>query len=80
MQKLADIAHYNADRITVINGFYSFMNHLVIKSAENGFDKDNLNKITFVKNPLGYFDDFSRSVAKSSFWYLDTNTVVAIAN
>lgn len=56
------------------------MNHLVIKSAENGFDKDNLNKITFVKNPLGYFDDFSRSVAKSSFWYLDTNTVVAIAN
>ena len=35
--------------------------------------------VTFVKNLLEYSDDFSRSVAKNSLWYLDTNSVMTNA-
>ena len=62
----------NAERSTVINGAHSLINHLMIKSAGKiGYDTNNLHKVTFVKNLLEYSDDFSRSVAKDSFWYLD---------
>ena len=44
----------------------------MIKSAGKiVYDTNNLHKVTFVKNLLEYSDDFSRSVAKDSFWYLD---------
>jgi len=36
------------------------------------YDTDNLHLVTFVKNLLEYSDDYSRSVAKSFFWYSDT--------
>ena len=73
LQKLADgTAYADADRITVINGAHSLINHLTIKSAGKiVYDTNNLHKVTFVKNLLEYSDDFSRSVAKNSFWYLD---------
>ena len=62
----------NATRATVINGAHSLINHLMIKSAGKiVYDTNNLHKVTFVKNLLEYSDDFSRSVAKESFWYLD---------
>ena len=62
----------NATRSTVINGAHSLINHLMIKSAGKiVYDTNNLHKVTFVKNLLEYSDDFSRSVAKDSFWYLD---------
>ena len=62
----------NATRSTVINGAHSLINHLTIKSAGKiVYDTNNLHKVTFVKNLLEYSDDFSRSVAKDSFWYLD---------
>jgi len=35
--------------------------------------------LLFVKNLLEYSDDFSRSVAKASFWYLDTGTTAVDA-
>jgi len=35
--------------------------------------------VTFVKNLLKYSDDYSRSVAKASFWYLDTGTTAVDA-
>ena len=37
-------------------------------------------KSVFVKNLLEYSDDFSRSVAKNSFWYLDTDATTANTN
>jgi len=42
---------------------------------------DNIHKVIFIKNLLDFSDDFSRSVAKNQFWYLDNanNTVVAAA-
>jgi len=53
---------------------------MMIKSAGKiVYDTDNLHKVTFVKNLLEYSDDFSRSVAKNSLWYLDTNTLIANA-
>ena len=62
----------NATRSTVIDGAHSLINHLMIKSAGKiMYDTNNLHKVTFVKNLLEYSDDFSCSVAKDSFWYLD---------
>ena len=62
----------DATRATVINGAHSLINHIMIKSAGKiVYDTNNLHKVTFVKNLLEYSDDFSRSVAKDSFWYLD---------
>ena len=82
LQKLADGAGYAAgNRITVINGSHSLIKHLTIKSAGKIiYDTDNLHKVCFTKNLLEYSDDFSRSVAKNSFWYLDTNATTANTN
>ena len=82
LQKLADGDGYaDADRITVINNSHSLIKHLMIKSAGKiVYDTDNLHNITFVKNLLEYSDDFSRSVAKNSLWYLDTNATTANTN
>ena len=46
------------------------------------YDTSNLHKVTFVKNLLEYSDDFSRSVAKKRFWYLDSidSTVITDNN
>ena len=82
LQKLANGGAYdhNDDRITVINGSHSLMNHITIRSAGKiVYDTDNLHKITFVKNLLEYSDDYSRSVAKNSFWYLDTKDSLTAA-
>jgi len=35
--------------------------------------------VTFVKNLLEYSDDYSRSVAKNSFWYFDTSAAAVDA-
>ena len=58
-KKLADeTAYRGGDRITIINGSHSFINHLMIKSAGKiVYDTDNLHKVTFVKNLLECFDD-----------------------
>ena len=81
MQLLADGGD-NADiRSSVINGSHSLISHMTIKSAGKiVYETDNLHKVTFVKNLLEYSDDFSRSVAKNSLWYLDTNDLIANAN
>ena len=75
LQKKADGAGYaRADRITAINGSHSLIKQMAIKSSGKiVYESDNINRITNVKNVLEYSDDFSRSVAKNSFWYLDTN-------
>ena len=81
VQKTADGATTGADRITVINGSHSLIAHLMIKSAGKIVqDTDNLHKVTFVKNLLEYSDDYSRSVAKNSLWYLDTDATSANTN
>ena len=82
LQTLAAGQSYaDASRITVINNSHSLIKHLMIKSAGKiVYDTDNLHNITFVKNLLEYSDDFSRSVAKNSLWYLDTDATTANTN
>ena len=59
-------------RTTLINGSHSLIKHMVVKSAGKIiYDTDNLHLVTFTKNLLEYSDDYARSVAKNSFWYLD---------
>ena len=82
LNKLADgTAYGGADRIAVINGSHSLIKHLMIKSAEKiVYDTDNLHNVTFIKNLLEYSDDYSRSVAKNSLWFLDTDNTTADTN
>ena len=82
LQKLADgTAYGGGDRIAVINDSHSLIKHLMIKSANKiVYDTDNLHNVTFIKNLLEYSDDYSRSVAKNSLWYLDTNDTTANTN
>ena len=82
LQKRADGAGYAAaDRITLINGSHSLIRHMVIKSSGKiVYESDNLHRITNAKNLLEYSGDFSRSVAKNSFWYLDSDTTTAATN
>ena len=82
LQKLADgTAYGGGDRIAVINGSHSLIKHLMIKSAGKiVYDTDNIHNVTFIKNLLEYSDDYSRSVAKNSLWYLDTDDTTANTN
>ena len=52
LQKKADGTNYVvADRIAVINGSHSLINHIMIKSAGKiVYDTNNLHKVTFVRN------------------------------
>ena len=47
---------------------------MTVRSAgENLYNADNIHKVIFIKNLLDYSEDYARSVAKSQFWYLDTD-------
>ena len=82
LQKKADGTGYAAaDRISIINGSHSLIKRMTIKSAGKVvYVTDNVHRITNVKNLLEYSNDFSRSVAKKSFWYLDTENSTANTN
>ena len=82
LEKLADgVGYKSTDRITVINGSHSLIKQIKIKSASKLiYDSDDLHKVTFIKNLLEYSDDFSRTVGKRSFWYLDTDATTANTN
>jgi len=82
LQKKADGSGYAAaDRISIINGSHSLIKRMTIKSAGKVvYVTDNIHRITNVKNLLEYSDDFSRSAAKRSFWYLDTENSTANTN
>jgi len=82
LQKKADGSGYAAaDRISIINGSHSLIKRMTIKSSGKVvYVTDNIHRITNVKNLLEYSNDFSRSVAKKSFWYLDTENSTANTN
>ena len=82
LQKKANGAGYaEADRITIINGSHSLIKHIVIKSSGKIlYETDDVHQVTNIKNLLEYSDDYSRSVAKNMFWYLDTDSTTADSN
>ena len=57
-----------------INGSFSLIKSLNLKSAgKTLYEANNIHKVIFIKNLLAFSDDFSRSVAKNQFWYLDSD-------
>ena len=82
LQKKADgVGFAAADRITIINGSHSLINHMIIKSAGKiVYDSDNLHKIVNLKNLLEYSKGYGKSVGTDSFWYLDTENSTANTN
>ena len=55
-----------------INGSFSLIKSLIVSSSgKKLYEADNIHKGVFIKNLLDFSDDFSRSVAKNQFWYLD---------
>ena len=55
-----------------INGSFSLIKSLKISSAgKKMYEADGIHKGIFIKNLLDFSDDYSRSVAKNQFWYLD---------
>ena len=78
-QAKANGANIGADSESApINGSFSLIKSLKLSSAgKKMYEADNIHKGIFIKNLLDFSDDFSRSVAKNQFWYLDSdaNTV-----
>ena len=83
LEAKADGANIDADtRSAPINGSFSLIKNLIVKSSgKKLYEANNIHKVVFIKNLLDFSDDFSRSVAKNHFWYLDNanDTVVAEA-
>ena len=71
----ADGANIGADTQSApINGSFSLIRSLkVISSGKTLYEANNIHKGIFIKNLLDFSDDFSRSVAKNQFWYLDSD-------
>ena len=64
-----------------INGSFSLIKSLKVKSAGKIlYEADNTHKGIFIKNLLDFSDDFSRSVAKNQFWYLDSDATTVTDN
>ena len=64
-----------------INGSFSLIKNLTLKSAgKKLYEANNIHKGIFIKNLLEFSDDFSRSVEKNQFWYLDSDATTATDN
>ena len=78
----ANLANIGADTESApINGSFSLIKSLKLSSAgKKLYEADNIHKGIFIKNLLDFSDDFSRSVAKKQFWYLDSDATTATDN
>ena len=74
-EAVANGANIGADTESApINGSFSLIKSLKLSSAgKKLYEADNIHKGIFIKNLLDFSDDFSRSVAKNQFWYLDSD-------
>ena len=74
-EALADGANVPGDtRSAPINSAFSLIKSMTVKSAgKTVYEAADIHKAIFIKNLLDYSDDYARSVAKSQFWYLDSD-------
>ena len=74
-EAVANGANIGADTQSApINGSFSLIKSLNLKSAgKTLYEANDIHKVIFIKNLLDFSDDFSRSVAKNQFWYLDSD-------
>ena len=81
-EAVANGANIDADTESApINGSFSLIKSLKLSSAgKKLYEADNIQKGIFIKNLLDFSDDFSRSVAKNQFWYLDSDATTATDN
>ena len=81
-EAVANVANIDADTESApINGSFSLIKSLKLSSAgKNLYEADNIHKGIFIKNLLDFSDDFSRSVAKNQFWYLDSDATTVTDN
>ena len=81
-EAVANGANIGADTESApINGSFSLIKNLTLKSAgKKLYEADNIHKGIFIKNLLDFSDDFSRSVAKNQFWYLDSDATTVTDN
>ena len=81
-EAVANGANIDADTESApINGSFSLIKSLKLKSAgKNLYEADDIHKGIFIKNLLDFSDDFSRSVAKNQFWYLDSDDTTMTDN
>ena len=79
---MANGADIDADTQSApINGSFSLIKSLNLKSAgKTLYEANNIHKVIFIKNLLDFSDDFSRSVAKNQFWYLDSDATTVTAD
>ena len=65
-----------------INGSFSLIKNMRVSSAGTELsESNNIHKGIFIKNLLDYSNDYSGTVAKDQFWYLDVDeTTVTDAN
>ena len=65
-----------------INGSFSLIKNMRVSSAGTEVtESNNIHKGIFIKNLLDYSNDYSGTVAKDQFWYLDVDeTIVTDAN
>ena len=75
-EAVANGANIGADTESApINASFSLIKSLNLKSAGKPlYEANDIHKVIFIKNLLDFSDDFSRSVAKNQFWYLDSDT------
>ena len=81
-EAMANGANIDADTESApINGSFSLIRSLNLKSAgKNLYQANDIHEGIFIKNLLDFSDDFSRSVAKNQFWYLDSDATTATDN
>ena len=82
LEAKANGANIGADtKSAPINGSFSLIQNLQLSSAgKKLYEANNIHKGIFIKNMFDFSDDFSRSVAKNQFWYLDSDATTATDN
>ena len=82
LEAKANGANIDADTQSApINGSFSLIKSLkVISAGKKLYEADDIHKGIFIKNLLDFSDDFSRSVAKNQFWYLDSDATTVTDN
>ena len=74
-EAIADGARIAANTASApVNGSFSLIKSMTVKSAGKSVcEANDIHKVIFIKSLLDFRDDYSRSVAKNQFWYLDSD-------
>ena len=64
-----------------VNGSFSLSKSMTVKSTgKSVYEANDIHKVIFIENLLDFSDDYSRSVAKNQFWYLDNDATTVTSD